>query len=595
MAGTALPGRVDNRLGVIPYLAAEPDEFEAEVQRFRSEKITDTQFTPWRLRRGVYGQRQPDAQMMRIKFAGGLGTAAQFDALADAIERYAPLKRGHVTTRECVQVHHLTLEHSSEVMRIIGESGLSTREACGNTVRNVIADPLVGVDPRQVFDITPYMVAYVRKFVRHPVSQSLPRKFKTAFSSGEHDPAVVPMHDLGFVARVRLVDGVERKGFKMVVGGGTSIMAKLAATLYEFVPVQEYLRVSEAVLRVFNQADELRQNKMMARIKVLVHRKGIDAVRGMVEDELAKPWAKEGNYDPAPLMAWLQETPPRPFADTGAGKADKEFLLWKHTNSIQQAQPGYFVAYAKVPRGDLSPEQLRGLAALSRRYGSGTLALGAEQNVALRWLPEGSLYGVWQGLNALDLGGAEVHTITDVTSCPGTDSCKLGITSSMGLNRAVTDALVTWDDLLEDPLIKKLHIKASGCPNGCGRHHVASIGFHGASIKGPEGHQIPAYELFLGGAFDNGRVAYGDRVKAKVPAKHVPAAVRRVLDYYRDQRQADEEFDVFVRRVGTAPFEAMLSEFREVGSLNKETIPMYMDWGKTILYKLERGEGECSV
>ncbi|MBM3940776.1 MAG: nitrite/sulfite reductase [SAR202 cluster bacterium] len=597
MAVGSKPGLRDNRVGVIPYLAVEPDEFDAEVKKYRAGEMGDSQFTPWRLRRGVYGQRQPEAQMMRIKFAGGLGTADQIDALANAIELHAPLNKGHITTRECIQVHFVKLEDAPKVMRIIGDAGLSTREACGNTVRNVISDPLVGIDPKQAFDITPYIVAYVRKFVRHPVTQTMPRKFKSAFSSGEHDPAVVPMHDIGFVARVRVIDGVERKGFKIVIGGGTSIMAKLAQPLYEFVPVEDYLKVSEAVLRVFNQADELRANKMMARIKVLVHRKGIDAVRALVEEEFKKPWAGEDpkNWDPIPLMDWLRETPPAMVADTGAGAGNKEFQLWKATNCVEQAQKGYYAAFVKVPRGDLSPDQFRDVARLARAFGSGTVALGAEQNLALRWVPAGKLFALWQELDRMGLGEGEVHSITDMTSCPGTDSCKLGITSSMGLNRAVSDAVRTWDDLLEDPLIKKLHIKASGCPNGCGRHHVANIGFHGASIKGPEGHQVPAYEMFMGGSFEDGVVRYGDRIKAKVPAKQAPHAIRRVLDYYQANRKSGEEFNAFVQRVGTEPFEAILSEFREVGPLNKDTMPMYMDWGKTILYKLERGEGECAV
>jgi sulfite reductase beta subunit-like hemoprotein len=591
MATPSQPGLMDNTKGVIPYLAVEPDEFEAELARLRSGAIDETTFQPWRLRRGVYGQRQPDAQMMRIKFPGGLGTADQLDAMADIVERYAPLKRGHITTRENIQLHHIKLEDAASVMRVLGEAGLSTREACGNTVRNVIADPMIGVDPQQVFDITPYLVAFVRRFVRHPVTQSMPRKFKTAFSSGEHDPALVGMHDLGFVARVR--DGV--KGFKMVIGGGTSIMAKEAATLYEFVPVDDYLRVSEATLRVFNQADELRQNKMMARIKVLIHRKGIDAVRALVEEELGKEWALKGDFDPIPLMAFAQEEPPSLAPDAAAGSDVKAYMLWKQTNVFAQTQQGYNVVYAKVPRGDLSPEQFRALGALAREHGSSTIALGAEQNIALRWVPDGKLHDVWQGLERIGLGDAEVHTISDVTACPGTDSCKLGITSSMGLNRAITDAMAGWNGLLEDPLVKKLHIKASGCPNGCGRHHLAHIGFQGASIKGPDGNQIPAFEVYLGGHYDEGQLAYGNRVKVKVPSKHVPSAVRRVLDYYQDQRTQGEEFNDFVQRVGLDAFEAILAEFKEIGPLSKDTLDFYMDWGKTVLYKLERGEGECAA
>jgi sulfite reductase beta subunit-like hemoprotein len=586
---------VDNARGVIPYLAAEPDEFDAEVKRLRSGEINETSFTPWRLRRGVYGQRQPDVQMMRIKLPAGLGTADQFDALGVISERFAPLNRGHITTRENIQFHHIKLEETSDVMRILGDVGLSTREACGNTVRNVIADPMVGVDPSQAFDIIPYLVAYVRKFVRHPMTQAMPRKFKTAFSSGDHDPAVVGMHDLGFIARVENVNGIPTRGFKMVVGGGTSIMAKVAETLYEFVPVEDYLRVTEAVIRVFNNADELRQNKMMARIKVLIHRRGIEAVRGMVEDQLKEPWAQEGDFDPNKLMAMAKETPPEFTSITEEQIGNQPFQSWKQTNVFPQAQAGYSVAFAKVPQGDLSTSQFHAIADIARAYGSGTIGLGAEQNLALRWIPEGSVYAVWSALDAIGLGESGAHTITDITSCPGTDSCKMGITSAMGLNRAIHDSMSSWNGLLDDPLIKQLHLKASGCPNGCGRHHLANIGFQGASIKGADGEQVPAYDVFIGGNFENGNIRYAERVKSKVPAKHAPAAVKRILDFYQEQRDSGEEFNQFVERVGTGAFEAILAEFREVGSLNKDTLPFYMDWGKTVLYKLERGEGECAV
>lgn len=596
MAKNRPPGIVDNTKGVVPYLAPEVTEFEAEALRYKKGEIEDAVFTPWRLRRGVYGQRQPDAQMMRIKIPGGLANAEQLEALADIAEQFTPMQKGHITTRENIQFHHIPLENTGTVMRILGDVGLSTREACGNTVRNVIADPLVGIDPRQAFDVIPYLVAFVRYFIRHPVAQNMPRKFKPAFSSGEHDPALTQMHDIGFIARIKTIDGVDRKGFKVVVGGGTSIMAKLAETLYEFVLVEDYLKVTEAILRIFDRSEELRRNKMMARIKVLVHRKGIDSLRTEIEQEMEQPWATEGSFDPTPLMEFAKEYPPSlsPI-DTEPQTEDPRFLFWKATNVLPQLQDGYSVAMVKVFQGDLNPLQFRELARIAATYGAGTVAFSAEQNLALRWIPNSVLPRVWKELEQLGLSEPEIETITDVTSCPGTDSCKLGITSSMGLSRAVSEAVNNWTEVRLDPLINKLHIKASGCPNGCGRHHVANIGFHGASIKGPGGEQIPAYELFLAGNYDDGRVRYGDRIKAKVPAKEVPNAIHRVLGFYQDQRNSEEEFNDFVQRVGTDPFEAILSEFRDVGPLNNENLSFYMDWGKTVLYKLERGEGECAV
>ncbi|MEK7681573.1 MAG: nitrite/sulfite reductase, partial [Chloroflexota bacterium] len=256
--------------GIVPYVPAEADEFQQMAASYQKGEIKDADFTPWRLRRGIYGQRQPDVQMVRVKIPGGILTADALDALGEVAEKYVPLRKGHITTRENIQYHHVLLEHAPDLMRLMGQAGLTTREACGNTVRNVVSCPLGGVCRNEVFDLTPYMVAYTRRFVRHPVTQNMPRKWKTSFSPCASDCANAPMHDLGFIAVVRDENGVRRKGFNMLVGGGTSIMPKYAQTLYEFVPVEDFLRVSEAALRVFNQANDLRKNKAMARVKVLV-------------------------------------------------------------------------------------------------------------------------------------------------------------------------------------------------------------------------------------------------------------------------------------------------------------------------------------
>ena len=272
---------------IVPVNYAEIDEFADRVLAFRNEQEAPDVFTRYRLRLGVYGQRQDDAQMMRVKLPGGIVSSEQLEVLGRIAREFAPLEKGHITTRENIQFHHLKLEQAEQAMRILGDVGLTSREACGNTVRNVITNPSAGVDPTEVFDTTPYLIAYVRYFVRKPFTQDMPRKFKTSFSSTPSDDAVAPFHDLGFVA-VRRNGEI---GFKMFVGGGSSIMPKEALPLYDFVPVSEYLRVTEAVLRVFNASDELRKNRMMARIKVLIARIGMDAFRERVEEELKQPWA----------------------------------------------------------------------------------------------------------------------------------------------------------------------------------------------------------------------------------------------------------------------------------------------------------------
>ena len=575
--------------GVIPILPQELDDFEAGVKRFQSGEWDETDFMPFRLRQGVYGQRQPDTQMVRVKAPFGGLTADQLDALGTFADRYAPLRRGHVTTRENFQFHHVPLADAPEGLRLLADVGLSTREACGNTVRNVTGCPMAGVCDREEFDVTPYAAAYTRYFVRHPFTQSMPRKIKTAFSGCLSDCAITPIHDIGFLPKV--VDGV--KGFKIVVGGGTSIMPRIAPTLYEFVPVDEYLRVTEACIRVFHGSNELRKNRMKARIKFLVDRLGIDEFRGLVEEEMKQAWAQR-SFDPTDLLFIEDESADAPPLDGDyiPTVPDPEFAHWAETNVVEQRQKGYRAVTVKLPLGDIQVEQFHKLADMSRRYAGGRCRITHQQNLTFRWVPEAALFELWTGLRAIGLGEAGAHQISDVVSCPGTDSCKLGITSSMGLARAITEAIGEIDT--SDPLVAKMHVKMSGCPNGCGQHHIADIGFHGAAAKAPGG-QVPAYELFLGGSYEADDPRFGIRTRTKFPAKRAPAIFKRLISLYLEEREEGEEFKDYSARMGREHFEDALAEFKEVGELNRETLPTYMDWDKTVKYVLERGEGECMV
>ena len=585
--------------GVIPYIEEEIVSLEAEIKAFRAGEREDSQFMPFRLRQGVYGQRQADAQMVRVKIPGGILTPESLEALGEMAERYAPLKKGHVTTRENMQFHHVKLEECGDALRMLGEVGLSTREACGNTVRNVVGSPTAGVCHDEVFDVTPYLAAYVRFAVRHPLTQNFPRKFKTSFSGCiEHDTVASAIHDLSYVAQVRKENGSEVRGFKVMVGGATSIMPRLGKVLYEFVSEQDYLRVAEAIWRVFQKADTLRKNRMMARIKVLIDRIGFDAFKELVEEELKGV----GPIDPAPLMnvdEIYNEVPPRPPVASSNGHEPPEFLDWKRTNAVEQKQPGYFIAYVELPLGDIYIHQFPILANIVRKYTGGRARTTQEQNLALRWVPEGYLYDVWKELKEIGLAGAGAHTISDVVSCPGTDSCKLGITASMGLGGAIKREIESWNGLLEDPLVKKMHIKMSGCPNGCGLHHIANIGFHGAAMKGAGGVQLPAYELFLGGNYGGRNVEdtrFGQRLPGvKVPSKRVPEVIAKIVGFYKENRLDAEEFNQFIDRIGTKPIEEIARQYKDVAALSSDTQDLYTDWEKTEVYKLERGEGECAV
>ena len=582
--------------GIIPYLQEEVEEYRDEVKLFRVGKVEEAPFMAFRLHQGVYGQRQPDAQMFRIKVPGGVLTPEALEGLGEIVEKYAPLKKGHITTRENIQLHHMTLEDCADAMEILGKIGLSTREACANTVRNVVAPPHSGVSPDELFDVMPYLAAYVRYAVRHPLTQNFPRKFKTSFTgSPEKDDIISPLHDLAFIAQVRNGE----RGFKVLVGGGTSIMPKLGQTLYDFVPMEDYLRVATAIWRVFDRADMLRKNRMMARIKVLIHRIGFDAVKAMIDEELEKVEP----IDPTPLMELDQvytEIPPSLFAPPSNGQElPEEFLYWKKTNVEHQKQSGYMLVYLTVPQGDIMAEQFPALANIVREFTGGSARTTLEQNLALRWVPEGRLFELWKALDAIGLSEPDHHAITNVVSCPGTDSCKLGITSSMGLGRAVRDELLNNPSAYQDPAVKNMHVKISGCPNGCGQHHVANIGFHGAAMKGPSGMQIPAYELFLGGNYGGSAhedTTYGVRVpRTRVPAKKVPQLVRMIAEHFQANRQPDEEFNDFLNRVGPDPIKELAEKCADIPSLNGDSQGLYMDWEKTIAYKVERGEGECAV
>jgi sulfite reductase (ferredoxin) len=578
---------------VIPILEREFDDFDTEATKFLEGETPEDQFVGFRLRQGVYGQRQPAVQMIRVKLPWGGVSPEQLEAFADAIERYVPLKRGHITTRQNIQVHHVPLPDAAKYIREISAAGLSSREGCGNTMRNVTADPWAGVAPDEVFDPTPYAGAYVRYFVRHPTTQLMPRKVKTSFTSSDADRAISGIHDIAFLARER--DGV--KGFELRVGGGTSIMPRVAPTLYEFVRADdgEYLKVTEAVLRIFDRQDWLRVNRARARIKVFVDKHGIDELRAQVEQELKGDWVAERDFDPAPRLFIHDEEANAPAAPLHYGTPNgdvSEFKRFRAANVVAQRQEGFSTVQVKVTRGDLTPEQLRGLAAILRDFCAGYARTTVHQNLLLRWVRDESVYDVWNRLKQLGLGDAGADEISDVVSCPGTDSCKLGITSSMGLNQAVKERIDAMG--IDDPLTRRIHIKMSGCPNGCSQHHIANIGFYGASIKVGE-KTIPACIAHIGGNYEGGDVVYGARLKVRLPSKRVPDAVERWIRFYEAERQDGEEFNAFAARVGTSAFEARVKDLAMPAEFSLENMSLFMDWGKSVPFEVIRGEGECAI
>jgi sulfite reductase beta subunit-like hemoprotein len=582
---------------IIPIIEREFDDFDNEAESFLAGEKAEDEFIGFRLKQGVYGQRQPDVQMIRVKLPFGGVTPEQMEAFASVVEKWAPLDKGHITTRQNIQIHHVPLRDAAATIRELSEAGLSSREGCGNTVRNVTGDPWAGVAPDETFDPTPYAGAYARYFVRHPTTQLMPRKIKTSFSGSDADRAIAGIHDIAFISRER--DGV--RGFEIKVGGGTSIMARVAPTLYEFVEADngDYLKVSEAVLRIFDRQEWLRANRARARIKVLIDRIGIDAFREQVDEELEGDWVEERDFD-AELVERLrfdddeQANAPAPPPAAASPNGDRsEFERFVQANVQAQRQEGFSTVEVKVFRGDLTPRQFRGLAALMREYTGGYARSTVQQNLVLRWVRDEALYDVWQRLIELGLGEAGPREITDVVSCPGTDSCKMGITSSMGLNQAIKERLEQMN--VRDGLTRKIHVKMSGCPNGCSQHHIANIGFYGASLKVGE-RQVPAYIPHIGGNYEGGEVVFGTRLKSRLPAKRVPAAVERWVRMYEAERSSEsEEFNVYAERAGASRFEEEVKDLTLPAEFSLETMQQFIDWNRSSPYKVERGEGECAI
>jgi sulfite reductase beta subunit-like hemoprotein len=569
--------------GVIPYLETETEEFEAKVKGFRSGEIDPQTFRAWRLTRGTYGQRQADNQMYRIKIPFGGLSSDQLEAIADVAEQYAGSNKGHITTRQNIQLHFVKLEDVPAVMRRIGEVGLTSREACSNTVRNVTACPLAGVDPTEAFDVTPYTAAFARYFIRKPENQALPRKFKVAFSGCAEDCAVLGIHDIGYEAVIK--DGV--KGFRVIAGGGTSTMPRKARVIREFATMDEYLNVAEAILAVFDKTGN-RKNKAAARMKFVIEKHGFEQYMEWFEEEYAK--VKDKKVDLEPLMLLPDETAVLPEVVPQADPIPG-FEEWRRTNVLAQKHPGYFTAYVTVPTGDLYPEMLRGMAGIARRHNGGWVRTTITQNLVLRFLREEQLAALHRDLFELGLANGGARTLTDVVSCPGATSCSLAVTASIemaryGLGPTVAELVQKY------PSAEQVRIKISGCPNGCGQHHLGTIGFEGAAVK-HDLLQVPAYEMWVGGGNTPDGLRIGQRA-GKVAAKRAPQALEKVLATFENERTGDETFYNWLDRVGVPYVKELIAEFKEVGPLHKE-LDSYKDWGAEEIYQVIRGEGECAA
>ncbi|MCS6798983.1 MAG: nitrite/sulfite reductase [Myxococcota bacterium] len=598
-----------------PDWEREIDVFEHQIALRKAGRIEERLFAETRLRRGVYGQRYDNGRrhdgtreqslefpsgaltkgpetlwdapgMQRIKIPYGKLGAEQLEVLAELAEEYSDGIL-HVTTRQDFQLHFVHIDDTPDLMRRLAAVGITTREACGNSVRNVTACPYAGVCATQAFDVTPHAHALAFFLLGHPDAQDFGRKFKIAFSGCRDEPCgLVFFHDLGCIARV--YEG--RPCFDVYVGGGLGAVPTEAKLLAEALPPEELLPLAQAVSRVFARLGE-KQNRARARIKFLVKKLGIDEFRRLVLEERARlphdpRWTAHLEAPPVE-----DERPLRPGGPLPPGPYPTGFERWHATNVRPQAQPGYVVATVTLPLGDLTSDQARALASLARRLTGDTLRTTVEQNLAFRWLSAADLPAFYEGLLAIGLHEPGASQITDVTACPGTDTCKLGIASSRGLAAELRRRLEQVGDRL-DPAVRELRIKTSGCFNACGQHHVADLGFLGVS-RNVGGRRVPHFQLVLGGRFRKNGSAFGLPIGA-VPSKNVPRVVERLTERYVAERRPDESFESWVARTGKAAVRKAIEDLLETPRYEVDP-SFYSDWGDPRQYSIEdMGVGECA-
>ena len=567
-------------------IEAEIARFEERVQELLSGAITAEQFRPFRLKHGTYGQRQPGFQMLRVKIPAGVLQPGQLRALGKIADQYST-GRGHLTTRENVQFHFVKLENVGAAMRLLADEGLTTREACGNTVRNVTGCPLAGICPGEPFDVTPYALGVSRYLLRHPDFHDLPRKFKIAFSGCEDDGncAVAGIHDVGLIAQVRGNNGTSRRGFKVLVGGGLGSLPTEAAVLTDFLPEEELLPTVEAILRVFLETGN-RKNKLLARMKYVLRAKGIEEFRRLVAEKrkvsqaLAEKFVVE-----SPIRQPLVTIMTIPLsAAPGESQIDAEYDRWAEHNLMEQRQTGYGAVWIKLAAGTWHSQQMRGLADLLEKNDLTGLRLAVNQDLVIPWVPFDRVRAIYDQLRVLGLATPGARTISDVTGCPGATTCNLGITRSLTLADVLSRELEGYSD----SEIQKLRIKISGCPNSCGHHHIADIGFYGNVRKVGE-QQAPYYQLLLGGTVNANGVRFGRQIMA-VPARPIPAIVRELLNFYHEGRQKGESFQEWVARTPDSAVKERLQPLAEVSAATED---LFIDWGDTETYSLKLGRGEC--
>jgi len=589
MADNLADKRLDEFLRELPGATQEEiAQFKQLVEQYFLGELSPDEFKARRLHLGTYGIRGvKDLHMMRIKIPQGKLNAGQLECLADLAHTYSK-EIGHLTTRQDMQLYWIPTREAAVAMAKAASVGLTTREACGNSVRNVTACHLAGVSPSELFDVTRHAEAVTRHFLRNPVSQKLPRKFKIAFEGCPVDHAKTAIHDIGAVAAIREEGDKRILGFRLYVGGGLGAAPMQAILLEPFTPATELLRTCEAIVRVHDRLGD-RRNKATARIKFVVKRLGPDAFRQEVFAERDK--LPSYSY-PEMDVADTDEQPPLPQGIPASPSVNGTFSRWMFTNVMGQKQAGFSVVTIRLRLGDISSAQMRALARILRRYCGGLARVSIDQNFVLRWIRNEHLTALFSELKPLGLAETEAGKLYDVTSCPGAETCQLGISASRGLSRALEARFKEVS--LSGSDIEDVRIKVSGCPNSCGQHHIADIGFFGGARKVHD-HLAPHFQLLIGGMTDEGKAQFGQPV-LKLPARRIPDAVVRMLELYRQDRQSRQEpFRAFATRVGIAYWKQALEPFETLPPY--EQFPdAYRDWGADTEFSLGgMGPGECAA
>lgn len=568
-------------------VAREIEIYEIQLDRVQAGQVEETLFTEFRLRHGVYGQRDDRSQMIRVKIPFGGLTAAQLEMLADVAEEFSD-NIIHITTRQDVQYHYVDINNTPELMRRLASVDITTKEACGNVVRNVTACPLTGVCQDETFDVTPYSKALSAFLLGHPDAQDFGRKFKIAFSGCEDHPCgLANMHDIGAVAAVQEEDGEVKKGFRLYVGGGLGAVPHQAKIFDDFVPAEELLPISQSICRVFTRLGE-RKNRNKARLKFVIAKYGIEEFRRLVLEDRETLRDDPVWTDYLDNLDAYDESPLKPPTQLNSASKPEGFEEWYKSNVQQQRQPGYAFVTITLPLGDITADQTRALADISRKYVKDTIRATVEQNIVLRWVTMTDLPALYRELTEIGLGDAGAESLVDITACPGTDSCKLGISSSRGLAAHLRGHFLE-NGLQEE--IKDFRIKISGCPNSCGQHHIANIGFFGSSRR-IGGYIAPFYQVLLGGHMIENASSYG-LATGRIHGKYIPAFIEELTGKYTAERVEEETFTEYVTRLGKAQIKEILSQYDKIPSY-EEAPEFYVDTGDTKDFQLKKGVGECA-